>query len=200
MIVAGGVSLDEGVGVGFETKHNGGVQRLSLPAVLLVSTPLLVAAAPPPVVSFCEVAADPGRFMGREIAIRAEWLDDGIERSLLSDDRCAGRKGMGAGIIRPDAYKYVGTLMLHQLVVHRRYREHRLRLFATFAGRMVRVAPSNFEFHNDDGIRFEIDAISEPRFKYPARAAGSADRARGAPMEWPVRAHAAVRAALGGRR
>lgn len=160
-----------GVGEAFKAKHYGSVQRLQLLAFLLLCAPALIAAAPSPVVPFCEVAADPGRFVGRDVAIRAEWLSDEGERSVLVDDRCAGPKGLGVGKIRPDAYTYLGTLIRHQLIVHRRYREHRLRLFATFAGRTVRAAPNAFEFHNDDGIRFEIASISEPRFRPPARVA-----------------------------
>lgn len=133
------------------------------PSLLLVlQLPLALAAAPAPApLSFCELTAHASRYEGRQVTFRAEFGTDGIERSVLMDDRCAGRKGIGLGRAPEDvAYRLFGPIR-HANVAQ----IPQPRIFATFIGTVVREKPSEFEFHNDDGFRIDLVGVSRIRSK-----------------------------------
>ena len=71
------------------------------PCIALTFMPLLVVpvsmqkSAPPrraaiPSTSICELFAAPEKYAGKQVTVQAELRTDGIERTLLMDERCPG--------------------------------------------------------------------------------------------------------------
>lgn len=111
-------------------------------------------------ITMCEVAANPGTFMGREIVIRAEIATDGMERSVIFDPSCKGRRGIGLGLaLDTNALEPISSRLDPQSS------DNHDQLIASFQGKIVREKANKAAFYNDDGYRFAVRRVFDVKTK-----------------------------------
>lgn len=133
--------------------------------VSLLIAALSLAEAPPEVpslTSFCEVVLHPAKFFNREVVVEAEYVTDGIERSLLINRSCKGRMGIGLGDdLQEDVWNFMPAI--DPLF------PKEVRVFGYFVGKITREQPNNMQFYKDDGYRFSVRRVTNVKIKPPLR-------------------------------